>query len=67
MTAKQIVQRRYPNAVAYQWAGPQGWIVYLKDIMQRSVGTGSPTARQAWAAARKELRLRNRSDSGGNK
>lgn len=63
MTPKQIVLRKYPNAEAYQWAGPAGWVVYLHDLSQRSAGSGSPTAALAWAEARKELRLRKPADS----
>jgi hypothetical protein len=65
MTAKQIVLKKFPTAHAYQWAGPNGWVIYAGDCdpTRRSFGSGSASASQAWEAARKELRLRRRSES----
>lgn len=58
MTDKQLVQRMYPNAYAYRWAGPAGWMVYFGNFLNLSPAMGEPTARQAWTATRKALKIR---------
>lgn len=60
---KASVLRRYPHAHAYSWAGPNAWFIYLRDTINRCIGSGQPTAAKAWAQARKRLRLR-RPDGG---
>jgi hypothetical protein len=54
-TAKQRVLRRFPEAYAYQWAGPRGWVIYASReppvYHGMSLNVADKTAAQAWAAA----------------
>jgi hypothetical protein len=56
-TPKHRVLKRFPEAYAYQWAGPEGWVIYASRdpfaYCGLTLNLGAPTAAQAWAAAAK--------------
>ena len=50
-TPKHVVRKRWPNAYAYQWAGPKGWIIYTGEMVNVTLGQGASAAR-AWHDAK---------------
>ena len=57
MKPKQRVLKRWPEAHAFDWAGPS-WIIYDGEFVNLGMNAGSPTARQAWAEAAKHATVR---------
>lgn len=53
LTPKHRVLKRWPDAYAYHWAGPQGWVIYCGEAANLNLvlGAGS-TAALAWADAK---------------
>lgn len=65
MTPKQRVLKKFPEAIAWKWAGSTPWCVYTRASAGRCLAWASPTAQDAWAVA--ATKIRRRADSAGVK
>lgn len=61
MTPKQRVLKKFPDAKAYAWAGPEPWTIYAATdgaYQGIALNVRDKTAAQAWASAIKNPLMR---------
>lgn len=64
MTPKQRVLKRFPDARAYRWSGPEPWTIYAAEhgaYAGLALNVRDKTAALAWASALKSPLLRRSS------